>query len=404
MDQFRICRITDSFPPPWSGLSPAPYGLSKAQHELGNEMVVITKWRNGCEDIDHKLPFCVIRTHAKRDFFDFASYIHFVKIHRKNPFDILHIHGSSIFWIQFINNFIKVIDIPVVVSVHNIRDYQNQIYRTTDMFTLTEKALNRNISKERNAILRGFRKWFYTAGVKQRLSYRSADMLLPVSQALAEQLIATIGADKNKIKILPNGVDSASFAKNEPVNLSKLGISQSDRVLLFVGRLLCTKDITSLIMSMKYLNISGIKLLIIGDGPWSDIYHKIVEKQVLQKDVIFIPNVPHDKMPSYYKRCDIFVFTSFSEGLPKVVLEAMAAGKPIIGADVEGVRDLVDVKNGRLFKPNSPKSIAENISILLSNSNLTESMGQQSITLVQQRYTWEKIAARCQSYYNLLLN
>lgn len=404
MTRMRICRITDAFPPPWSGLGPGPYSLSKAQHRLGNDIVVVTKWRKGCDAIDAELPFPVIRTRTRKGLFDLCSFWHFLRLHRKQRFDLIHTHGISFFWTQLLNRVFPIIDVPVVVSVHNIRKWQNRVYRNADMFSLTERILERDMSKEKAEILKRFPIGPYPESIKQEVSYRFADMCLPVSETLAERLVGDFGVKESKVAMLPNGVDVSQFGNAKAADLERFEVKPGDVVLLFVGRLLCTKDITSLILAIDLLREKPIKLVIIGHGPWSRTYKEIAIKRGLNGRIVFIENVPYHEISGYYKSCDIFILTSFSEGMPKVVLEAMAAGKPVLGADVEGVRELIkDNENGRLFSVNSPESIAGSVLDLIADRDLMKAMGESSLRMVHEQYSWQKVAEKCQEHYDRLL-
>ena len=86
--------------------------------------------------------------------------------------------------------------------------------------------------------------------------------------------------------------------------------------------------------------------------------------------------VPHDKMPLYYSKADVFILPSLSEGLPLSIIEAMAMKKPVIGSMVGGILELIeDYENGFLIPPNDPESLADALLKLSENSSLRESMG-----------------------------
>ena len=97
----RICRISAKFVPPWSGLGPGPYELSRAQAELGHDVTVITMATPDSETIDRNAPFGIHRIHSRRQFtFSCRAAGMFYRLHRRQPFDIIHSHGESAFFLM----------------------------------------------------------------------------------------------------------------------------------------------------------------------------------------------------------------------------------------------------------------------------------------------------------------
>ena len=170
-----------------------------------------------------------------------------------------------------------------------------------------------------------------------------------------------------KIKVVPNGVNTKQFkplSKEEHrrwmENYFRVEFG-SDLNIINVGRLSREKGIKYLIKSLKYLS-PATKLFLVGDGPEKKGLEKIVEKLELEKQVIFMGKIAHEKLPEVLNAMDVFVLPAVSmEGFSNSMLEAMACGLPVVttpigaGAEVikEGIGEVVETKN--------PKKLADAI-------------------------------------------
>ena len=111
-----------------------------------------------------------------------------------------------------------------------------------------------------------------------------------------------------------------------------------------------------------------LKLVIIGDGPEKAKLKTRISKSGLEKNVILVDSVPHNELGDYYQAADIFILNSGYEGLPHVLLEALAMKVPVIASNIGGNPEVIeDNVNGYLFEYNNKEQIKEKISQLLSN-------------------------------------
>jgi colanic acid/amylovoran biosynthesis glycosyltransferase len=96
-------------------------------------------------------------------------------------------------------------------------------------------------------------------------------------------------------------------------------------------------------------------------------------------------------LPDRYRQADIFVLSSYAEGMPLVVLEAMASGLPIVATRVQGIDELVkDGTNGYLFAPSDYQTLSSHLIALINSGETRPNMGQESLRIVQ-RYDWASI-------------
>jgi phosphatidylinositol alpha-mannosyltransferase len=203
--------------------------------------------------------------------------------------------------------------------------------------------------------------------------------------------------------IIPNGIDVAHFSADvapiEEYYDGKLNI-------LFVGRLEKRKGIKYLLGAYRRIkrDFPQSRLIVVGpSGEFLQDYKQMVKEKKI-KDVVFTGYVPYEDLPHYYKTADIFCAPATGkESFGIVLLEAMAAGKPVIASNIEGYANLISPgMEGLLVKPKSEKSLAKALSYLLENKPLREKMGVMGRHKAED-YRWEYIASEIVDYYQNLL-
>ena len=141
--------------------------------------------------------------------------------------------------------------------------------------------------------------------------------------------------------------------------------------------------------------------LIIGDGPLRTELEDLKQELRLQNNVLFLGN--RRDIPSILHTLDLFVLSTHKEGLPIVLLEAMAAGKPVVATAVDGNPELVqNRRTGRTVPPRDPEALKDAICEVLSNPSLAKEMGQKGRERVQDHFTIEKMIASYEDIYTSL--
>jgi len=188
--------------------------------------------------------------------------------------------------------------------------------------------------------------------------------------------------------VVPNGVGRTFFLNKKE--------KHKDIHLLYVGRLSKEKNITILIEAISLMKYKDIQLNIVGEGEKrKDIENLIKEKKL--KNVILYGRKEGKELLNFYKKADIFLLASESEGFPLVLLEAMATKTPIIASDVKGNHEVV--KNvGILVNPPTPKDFAEAIEKLIKNSKLRKKLARNGLKEVK-KYSWDKIIKKIEEVY-----
>jgi glycosyltransferase involved in cell wall biosynthesis len=128
-----------------------------------------------------------------------------------------------------------------------------------------------------------------------------------------------------------------------------------------------------------------VRLVLVGAGPLKARLHE--QARAAGVDVEFPGVVPQERLPPLYTGADAFVLASFTEGHPKVLMEAMAAGLPCVASDCEGNRSLVtDGCTGLLFDPHRADELADRLARVLTDLALAEALGRAGRGLVIARY------------------
>jgi glycosyltransferase involved in cell wall biosynthesis len=166
-------------------------------------------------------------------------------------------------------------------------------------------------------------------------------------------------------KIFPYG---ALYVDNEFKVIKPL--EKREPIIGYVGALTQQKGIIQLLLAMnilKYIN-ANMRLLIIGDGPLKNQLSEMVRKLSLKNNVLFLGSVPHHHLPYYLNEMKLIVLPSLcGEGLPNVVLEAMACGTPVLATPVGGIPDIIkDNKSGFILTSTEPSKIATKINDILT--------------------------------------
>jgi len=164
---------------------------------------------------------------------------------------------------------------------------------------------------------------------------------------------------------------------------SDIGLSEEDRVIAYVGRLVREKGVLDLLEAIALLRerVPGIRLVVIGDTLASDRgrgvqsqIRDLIAKHGLEKNVVFLGF--REDVPSLFRLVDVFALPSYREGMPLVILEAMAAGKPVVTTNVRGCREeVVNGVTGIVVAPRDPRSLSEAILSLLVAPERAKAMG-----------------------------
>lgn len=231
-----------------------------------------------------------------------------------------------------------------------------------------------------------------------------ATLVVTVSKYSFKRIVQLYNVDKNKIRIVPNGVDINRFKPEKPSKSFKrnLGMKGGESCILFVGNLVPRKGLHLLIKSAKQIikENKNVKFVIVGEGPLRNSLIKYAKENKVSENFIFLGKVHDEVLPKLYNCSDIVVLPSLQEGLGITLLEAQAAAKPVVASKVGGTSDIVlNGETGFLVYPDIYE-IAEAILKLLSDEDLRNLMGSNGRKLVCEKFSWKKCAEKMLNVYH----
>lgn len=213
----------------------------------------------------------------------------------------------------------------------------------------------------------------------------------PIKKSLVER-------DLENVYVIPNAVDTDHFhPSEEPKN--------ENPTILFVGRIGREKKLEDLIDSAVHVvnEYPKAEFRIIGKGPDKDWYKELVEKRNISDNFFFEGYVESPELLKAYQSCDVFAIPSDTETQGLVSLEAMACGKPVIGANALGLKDVITHEDdGYLFQPGNPDELANYLIKLLGNSKLRRKMGKNARKKAEQ-FSAERVGKKWIRFYSSLI-
>jgi sugar transferase (PEP-CTERM/EpsH1 system associated) len=237
--------------------------------------------------------------------------------------------------------------------------------------------------------------------VTRRFLLKLCRNVISVSRYRRDWLIDTVGVDRQKVELIPNGCSLDRFCPGDDPGLrEKLGIKSSDTVVGSVGTLKELKGYHLLLEAFAEVaaRYNGLKLLIVGAGPERDRLIKLADDLDV-RDIVFFPGEAADTAP-FYKAMDVFVLSSLSENFPNVLLEAMATALPIVGTDVGDVRYMVDGDSGGVIaKPGDASSLEKGMEDILRDMSAARAKGCFARKRAEELFSFERMVG---SYEKLL--
>ncbi len=233
-----------------------------------------------------------------------------------------------------------------------------------------------------------------------RWSLRHATHVITTNRPFADMLEGR-GVPRSHLTVLHNGVRDLPLVPVGVTTLrSTLGLLESDRVVLTVGRLSHEKGQADLIRAFSTLKARA-RLVVVGDGPDRSALERLVRASGLQRSVIFAGMTAN--VASFYALADVFVLPSLSEGSPNALLEAMACGLPTVATHVGGVPEIaVDGTTALLVPPSDPNALSRAVSRLLDDSAFGAQLGSAARRAVLTSHTQEQRARALSRLYAAL--
>ncbi len=222
----------------------------------------------------------------------------------------------------------------------------------------------------------------YFVDFLERWCLRLSHCIFVTTQEIKERLSEKYHIPADKIIVIPNYIDTDIFHPDPEINPIKGRIC-------FVGRLDPIKNVDTLIQAVS--QIPSASLIIIGKGKQLDALKSLSDQ--LHANVSFLGQMENEKLPMEILKSEMFVLPSSLEGHPKALIEAMACGCPVIGADVPGIHNIIQHKENGLLCPPTVEGVRNAITHLLNDDSLRIKIGKNGAEFAKNTFSLEKIAA-----------
>lgn len=258
-------------------------------------------------------------------------------------------------------------------------------------------------------VLRGY---FGRAGsllfrVIETLLARTSDALVAVSPEVRDDLVRLRVAPARKFTVVRLGIDLEPRVRHDddPAEIRRrLGIEPSRFVVGWFGRMTAVKRTEDLLDALSALRERGVDalLLLVGDGSDRARLEELAHGRGLAKSVLFLGY--QEDVGRWYAACDAVVLTSANEGTPVTLIEALAAGRPVVATNVGGVADVVeDGVSGLLVRPRDTHAIAERLALLAADPARRAAMGAHGRRRALERYAVSRLVDDIDALYRSLL-
>lgn len=197
-----------------------------------------------------------------------------------------------------------------------------------------------------------------------------------------KNIISGWGISKEKIEVIYNAIDISRYNHTCTKTEAQQRLGLSGRIVLTIARLTPWKGIDKLIEIFPQVKgeIAGVNLVIVGGGPELTNLQKLARSKKIEKNVIFVGKISHNQIPYYLRAADVFVLYSGYEGLPHIIIEAMASGVPIVASNKGGIPELIENNvNGILVPYGNLEALKQAIISLLNDETLSQRFAKESV-------------------------
>jgi len=349
----KIGMMTDAYKPYVSGVTSYIDLNKRTLEDLGHEVHVFTFGDVGHKDDDARVYRSPGLPLGETGFYLSLRYRTAVKKMLRSM-DIVHVHHPFLSG-RLALHYCRRKQIPIVFTNHTRYD-------------LYAKARLPLMPKEvSHGLLHAYMPDFCSA----------VDLVISPSRGM-EKVMRKFGVESH-IEVIPNGANLKPFQKARPISRAQFGFKDDDILLVYMGRIAPEKNLELLLQAFAGVahTVPNVKLLILGAGQkeYEDELRGLPAELQIPGRVKFAGMVPYKKLPAHLAMCDAFVTASVTEVHPYSVIEAMAAGLPVVGIDSPGVSDsIVDGETGLLAMDDIAAYTAK-LTLLCLDTDLQKKLG-----------------------------
>ncbi len=383
MKSLRIAFYTDSYLPAVDGVVSSMLNFKGELERRGHKVYIFTSGRRGQRKEKNVIAYPGVKFRPYPQYN--VALFPYNSTSKLKDLSIDIIHAQTPFVMGFAGLLAaKIGRYPITSTFHTMINNKSVIEeyypRNRGLKDLTKKYL-----------------WMYT-----KFFYSKSNLTIAPTNSIL-QYLAQHGI--RNTQVVPNSVDTKSFSEKVGGNgvRSKLHIKDKEKMVLYLGRMSREKRLDVMLKACKVLVKKGekVKFVFGGHGPSEEYYKNLALRLGIQDHVTFMGFVDKKTLPHLYAAADAFCMPSTFETQGIVCLEAMASGKPVIGADYLALKDLIkNGKNGERFAPGNYTSCAKKIERVL---NSPEAYRRNAIDTARE-FSVEKTTDRLLDAYNFVLS
>ncbi len=375
---------------------PGVYDISREQVSLGNRVFIICRHFKGqklFEEVDGML----IRRVGTP--FNLNALREIGRLKKKYYFKIVHSHATACFYFPLYRYLLDRSGLRHVVHVHGTTKGILNSWKI--LGGAEDKSSRRHLSDT-------------LATVRERFLWRNSDAIIAVSDSVKLELLDLYGVDERKIFVINNGVDLQRFRKlgESATLLQKLGFKPDTELVLYLGWFRAIKGPDVLFRALDIIRRRQplVKALIVSGkvNRTTNNYYKelmeLIRRLDLEEIIQIKETIPHNNLPEVYNAARVVVVPSIHDSFPKVALEAMACGTPVVASNVGGLSDILAHHSGILVKPQDPVELAEAVIRIISNQDLAKEISEIARQRAVENFSWKKTAAQIMHVYQKTLS
>ncbi len=417
--------LSGEYPPRWGGMGSTVFHLAGALVKQGHRVTVITRRDKSVEKNPKRIPqqegVSVLSVKwAPLPMAFTVSYGKWalrklLRIHKRDPFDAVHIHAPMISWKEKQYRLVRETVGPIVTSLHG------SWLGERDGMVRAAKYGEAAVWKNPNDLAILLTAKHYAK--YERAAIQESSICVANSEATREDFRARYDPPENwKCEVVRWGVDTNMFVPldrdhedtmlaheeirqryGEPDENALGGLANtSTPLILAVGRLVARKGYRTLLKAMPKVleNNPKAHLVIVGRGHMKRTLLRQAKKLGVSESITIESGLPFEQLAQLFRSADLVAYPSYYEGQGLIPLEAMASGTPVLTVNDGPLPEMVDDTVGALFDINKPESLANAINEILSDSEARESMAENGRRRVLDEYTYALNAERYSEFYS----
>jgi glycosyltransferase involved in cell wall biosynthesis len=314
----------------------------------------------------------------------------------------LPVHLIGLQWYMIgLENQLRFADVINTAETHNAFSYQAvKAKRKYGAKLIVHQEENISFNHERCPLTK------YIKSVTKKY----ADLFIATTKR-CEEALTVEGVPEGRIVVIPHGIDLNLFkpAGKDRLLLQKLSLNEDDFIISFIGRLVKEKGIYDIIYAFDKLikdrrfDKERIKLVFVGRGSEEENIMQLAYRLGISAKVKFAGTYPYSEMPKIHNLADVTVLPSvptrgWREQFPRVLLEAMASGKPVISTLSDSIPEERDI-GGILIQPGNPPLLYKTLKGLILNDSKRVELGKLARKKIEEKYDAKMIATRLKEVY-----